>query len=195
MVKRNLKLTLLLICFSLASTLANAQSKNLLRNPNATEGDSAWRAVGEASIEQRAGGDSCFVIRNGGSFYQDIKLPEDGAGQYAVLIGRASSERIHPGGAITDLPVLYGYMMNADERILDYLQGQKMLSSVRVRDEWTNLSGIFKVPEGTKTIRFFLNQALQRAVPHDGSAARFDSLGLHLFSTKEDAKAFVDEYH
>jgi len=55
--------------------------------------------------------------------------------------------------------------------------------------------GIFKVPERTKRIRFFLSQASRRGVPHNGSAARFDNLGLYLFSTKQDAEAFVNEYH
>lgn len=44
-------------------------------------------------------------------------------------------------------------------------------------------------------IRFFLNQASRRGLPHNGSAARFDTVGLYLFPKKEDALAFVDAYH
>lgn len=58
-------------------------------------------------------------------------------------------------------------------------------------NEWVQLSGIFKVPEGANTIRFFLRQAERKGVPHNGSAARFDDLGLYLFATKEEAESFV----
>jgi hypothetical protein len=54
--------------------------------------------------------------------------------------------------------------------------------------------GIFEVPAGTKRIRFFLNHALANGVPHDGSAARFDNLGLYLFNRKEEAQVFVAQY-
>jgi hypothetical protein len=40
-----------------------------------------------------------------------------------------------------------------------------------------------------------LNQALRRGVPHDGSAARFDDLGLYLFPTEEEAKTFAASYN
>ncbi len=58
-------------------------------------------------------------------------------------------------------------------------------------NEWVQLSGIFKVPEGANTIRFLLRQAERKGVPHNGSAARFDDLGLYLFATKEEAESFV----
>jgi hypothetical protein len=70
-----------------------------------------------------------------------------------------------------------------------------MLAKTSFRDEWVDMWGIFRVPERTKRIRFFLNQALRNGVPHNGSAARFDNLGLYLFAAKEDAEAFVRQYH
>lgn len=82
-----------------------------------------------------------------------MTLPHDAAGQYAILIGRGSSERINPDGAITGLPYLYGYMMGEGKsnggHILDYLQGQEMRSSAEYRDEWIKMWGIFLVPDGT----------------------------------------------
>ena len=54
--------------------------------------------------------------------------------------------------------------------------------------------GIFRVPLGTGTIRFFMNQAERKNVPQNGSAARFDDLGLYLFDTQEEAAAFVNKY-
>jgi hypothetical protein len=70
-----------------------------------------------------------------------------------------------------------------------------MLSSATSVGEWVKMWGIFKVPEGTGRIRFFLNQALRQGVPHNGSAARFDDLGLYLFPTEEEAKSFAAGYN
>jgi hypothetical protein len=58
-------------------------------------------------------------------------------------------------------------------------------------NEWGPMFGIFRVPQGSGTIRFFLNQAERRDMPQNGSAARFDDLGLYLFATEEDARAFA----
>jgi hypothetical protein len=198
MAKQILTLATLLLCFLLATVLTNAQSHNLLQNPNAQQNTQFWRVTGQATVEITTGSNPCFVVRNSGVFYQDVILPDDAAGQYAVLIGRGSSERINPDGAITGLPALYGYMMERDDpnggRILAYLQGQKMLSSAKYRNEWVLMWGIFRVPEETKKIRFFLSQAERQGVPQNGSAACFDNVGLYLFSKKEDAQTFVDEY-
>lgn len=175
----------------------NAQSQNLLQNPNADLGAQSWRAFGETAIETTTTNDAHFVVRNGGYFFQDVELPKDAGGQYLVLIGRGAGERVNSDGAITGSPYLYGYMMqppSADRKeILEYLQGQRMLAQTTVRDEWLSMWGIFEVPEGTTKVRFFLNQALRAGVPHDGSAARFDNLGLYLFSTRKQAQEFVRE--
>ena len=187
-------LTIVLTLLSVTA-IAQAQSRNLLQNPDADQGVKHWRTSGEASVEATPDGNRCFVVRNGGSFTQDVELPDGAAGQYAVLIGRGLSERVEPNGVITDLPALYGYMMEQGRadggRILDYLQGQNMLARPYSRDVWVSMSGIFKVPEKTKKIRFFLDQAEYKGVPHNGSAARFDNVGLYLFATKEEADAFL----
>ena len=175
------------------ATLIHGQT-NLLKNPNADLKSQSWRSHGEAAVEPCLADNSCFVVRNGGYFLQDVALPEGAAGQYALLIGRGASERINADGAITGLPYLHGYMMLAgtNGRILEYLQGQNMLTSPSHKNQWVTMSGIFPVPEGAKTIRFFLNQALRNGVPHNGSAARFDDLGLYLFATEAEARSFVN---
>ena len=195
MPKSKIKVMLMLCCLVLVGFQAQAQSMNLLQNPDASDTAMHWQLFGDATIESRIGGDLCFVVRNGGHFYQDVQLPSGAEGQYAVLIGRGSSERINPDGAITGLPCLYGYMTNSHGKILSYLQGQRMLGSTRVKDEWGDLWGVFQVPEGTRSIKFFLNQASRAGVPQNGSAARFDKLGLYIFPTKDEAQAFVNEYH
>lgn len=198
-VRKTFALLILVSACVSGAALANAQSRNLLQNPNASLGTNFWTAFGTASIEPTTGDNFCFVVRDGGYFLQDVMLPDDAVGQYAVFIGRGATERINEDGAITGLPYLYGYMMEhgppRSGKVLAYLQGQRMLAGTNIRDEWVGMWGIFQVPEGTKKIRFFLNQALRRGVPHNGSAARFDNLGLYLFNSKQDAEAFVGQYH
>ena len=189
-------LTLLFLC--LAVITACAQTGNLLQNPNADLEAQHWRAFGQATVEE-ANGNRLFVVRNGGYFLQDVILPEDAIGKFAVLIGHGSSERINPDGAITGLPYLYGYMMAPGTtdggRIFAYLQGQQMRSSETFVGEWVKMWGVYRVPEGTGRIRVFLNQALRQGVPHNGSAARLDDLGLYLFPTEEEVKAFAGGYN
>lgn len=198
MVKRTFYLAILLLTGLQLNSVCQAQATNLLINPDAGAQTAFWRAIGEATIERVTANNLCFVVRNDGSFFQDVKVSEEAAGQYAVFIGRGASERINPDGAITGLPYLYGYMMQKGgargphgKEILDYLQGQQMRSRSAIPNEWVQMWGIFKVPEGTNTIRFFLKQAERMGVPQNGSAAWFDDLGLYLFATKEEAEAFV----
>jgi hypothetical protein len=198
MLRQITSFTLLSLWITVITIFANAQTDNLLLNPKANDGTDNWRAFGNAEVEQSDDGDWRFVVRNMGSFFQDVQLPEDAAGKYALLIGRVSSERIDPDGAITGLPSLYGYMMDGANprggRILSYLQGQQMLCRAGTVNEWVTAWGIFKVPNGTQAIRFFLNQAQRKDVPQNGSAARFDDLGLYLFSTELEAEAFAQVY-
>lgn len=190
---------LVLIIFMATAIVTDAQSRNLLQNPNADVGAELWRTFGQATIEPSVGNNPCFVVRNGGYFIQDVTLPENAVGQFVAFIGRGSSERINEDGSITGLPYLYGYMMEygtpSGGKITAYLQGQQMRAATNIRDEWVNMSGVFQVPEKTTRIRFFLSQALRKGDPHNGSAARFDNLGLYLFSTEADARAFVGQYH
>jgi hypothetical protein len=193
MLKQITRFTLLPLWIIVITIFAYAQTDNLLLNPKANDGANNWRAFGNAEVEQSDDGDWRFVVRNGGHFVQDVQLPEDAAGKYALLIGRVSSERIDPDGAITGLPYLYGHMARG-ARILSYLQGQQMLCRAGTVNEWVTAWGIFEVPDGTHAIRFFLNQAERKDVPQNGSAARFDDLGLYLFSTEGEAKAFAQAY-
>jgi hypothetical protein len=196
--KQFIKCATILCWSSLGTVLANAQSNNLLQNPSADDGATYWRALGDAVVEQTPESGSHFRVRNKGYFLQDINLPGDAIGKYALLIGRVSSERINADGTITGLPYLYGYMMEGTNlrggRILSYLQGQQMLCGARKENEWVTAWGIFQIPTGTGAIRFFLNQAERKDVPQNGSAARFDDLGLFLFEREKEASAFIKIY-
>jgi hypothetical protein len=167
---------------------------NLLIDPHADLGDSAWRTVGEANIEYRDGNPS-FVVRNRGMFQQTASIRYACEPRYAVFLARAASERINADGSITGLPHLYGMMLSGERgRILAHLQGQGMLSRSRTRDEWSTLWGVFRVPEGTVSILFELGLAERRGDPHNGSAGRFDDAALVLLPTLDDANALVRKY-
>jgi hypothetical protein len=193
-----LKLIFLSAMLTATAALASAQT-NLLQNPQADMQSQSWRTHGQATVETCATDNPCFVVRSGGYFIQDVSLSSEAIGQYALLIASGSSERINADGAITGLPYLYGYMMDAGnprgDYVLDYLQGQNMRALASRENEWVIMWGIFRVPEGTRRIRFFLNQAERKGVPHNGSAARFDDVGLYLFATEQDARAFATARH
>ena len=197
MFRKTLRSLSLFVAIVSASAAVNAQS-NLLQNPDADQGGQSWRAFGESEIETTTTKETHFLVRNGGYFTQDVELPKDAAGKYIVFIGLGASERTNPDGAITGLPYLYGYLMQppapGQKEILSYLQGQNMLAQTSIQNEWVTMWGIFDVPVGTTKVRFFLSQALRAGVPHNGSAARFDHLGLYLFATQKEAHAFVRQY-
>jgi len=169
--------------------------KNLLQNPLADQEAAHWQSYGDTTVEETLDGNAAFVVRNGGHFLQDVDLPPEAAGQFVLLIGRLSTQRINPDGAITGLPYLYGYLMNKDDkRINTYMQGGAMGYQGTAVDQWQTAWGIFPVPAGTGTVRFFLDQAQRANLPQNGSAALFDDLGLYLFPTRAQAQAAVEAY-
>ena len=167
-----MRLILLALVLLVVSGNAFAQA-NLLKNPDAAEGGQSWNAFGDTEIETTPENGARFVVRNGGYFLQDVRIPLGPAGRYVVFVGRGASERINANGAITGLPYLYGYMMKSPgpngQEILAYLQGQRMRAQPGVQDEWVNMLGVFKLPEGTTNIRFFLYQASSGSTSHNGS--------------------------
>ncbi len=202
MIRKLRRCPTLVLCLLVASAFTTTAQTNLLLNPKADNDADSWRVFGQAGVEEFKG-EKVFVIRRdqsdgSGGFAQDVSLMGSDVGKYALLIGRGSSERINMDGAITGLPYLYGYMMESitscGGKIKTYLQGQRMLAHVGVVDEWVTMYGVFRVPEGTVAITFFLNQAERRGVPQNGSAARFDDLGIYLFETEQEALQFAQAY-
>ena len=191
-----------ILIFLMISTVPVYTQTNLLLNPNADIDSKHWRTSGKVTIEEFDGG-AVFVVRSEvnvpSQLVQEVDLTETDIGKYALFIGRGSSERVNPDGAITGLPYLYGYMLSSKRSngitIIEYLQGQNMLARPSISDEWVTMYGIFKVPPGTIAIRYFLNQAERNGVPPNGSAARFDNLGLYLFKTEKQALDFARSYN
>ncbi len=204
MTKNFSSISILLSVFILFfSSPAHAQPVNLLENPYADDYTDYWRSSDGATIES-CDGNPCFVVRYGSRFTQDIELYDDDAGKYALLTGLVSSERTNADGSITGLPYLYGYMM--DEKNTQDISGRDIhlyLSvpswnyniPARPENEWLPIWRIYPVKNNIKKIRFFLDQAERLGVPHNGSAARFDDLGVYLFNSELQAQAFVDELY
>jgi hypothetical protein len=135
------------------------------------------------------------VLRNGGSFQQIVELQPTAAGLYVLFVAHVSAERTAPEAAITDRPYLYGLTMSSDgRRILMHHHATTMRSLASTANEWTIAWGVFQVPDGASSISFQMKQALRLGTPHDGSAARFDDVGLFLFRTREAAEDFAARY-
>jgi len=174
------------------------QPRNLLKTPIANQKTSLqnWVAVGDAKLEE-FDGILCYVVRNGGHFRQEVKLPPEAAGQYIVVIGRGSSERVDPKGAITGLPYIYGYVLGEGEPMKEIILGNLESSYLIGRgraNEWVKMFAIFKIPQIAKGVRYIIGQAQQPDVPQTGSAVRFDDLGLYFFSSPYDAQVFINKY-
>jgi len=186
------------ICILIATLVAigvpRPSGGNLLVNGDARRGLEGWKASGVATVEE-VGGIPAFTVRSHGSLRQEVELPADAAGRYAVLAGRGQSERINADGAITGLPYLYATVGTADRRrIIAYWQGQSMLGRPDQPGDWVRMWGVFKIGEGARYVSVQLNQAERRDVPQDGSAARFADVQFHLFPTETAARAFAQQY-
>lgn len=165
---------------------------NLVDNGDVGRGDRGWRAFGDAKIEA-FDGNPCFVVRNRGSFGQTVLLPSDAEGKFIVMVASASSERVHADQTITGLPSLYATVAISDgSRFVDYFQG--MLGRSRLPNAWTKVVGIFQVKQGAARVYVQLNQAEGNGVPQNGSAARFDDVGVFLFPNESTARSFADEW-
>ena len=167
--------------------------ENMLKNPNAALGSTDWVTYGESFIDNSMCGNPSFAVRNKGYFLQDVAIPPEAVGRYAVLIGRVSSERINANGSITGLPYLYGYMMDGNI-IYAYLQGQNMRCNATAIDLWVPAWGIFQIPQSTTKLRFFLNQAERSGDPQNGSVARFDDVGLYIVADEPAAQRIIAEF-
>jgi hypothetical protein len=199
--KKNYIFFILLSCFVLSTAFVNAESLNVLNGPNADVDLEYWITAGDTVVEE-VDGDPCFVIRDGGYFAQEIVLSDNTDGQFAVLTGLVSSKRSNTTGTITGMPYIYGYMMEAEDLdngatapIHTFLQVLDDRYDIKSDSDWLPISGIFPVPEDTGRIMVFLKQAKQRGIAYNNSESRFDDIGVYLFSSAEEARAFVDEYH
>ena len=153
-----------------------------------------WRGDGEVTVEEFEG-NRCFVLRNGARLTQEVELPRDSAEKFVLFIAHVFGERTDHPGDITDQPYLYGLTLSADRRrILLHNQAASMGGLAAPPGQWGKSWGVFKIPDGASSIVYQLAQGLRRGTLRDGSAARFDDVGLFIFDTREAAETFVHRY-
>jgi hypothetical protein len=184
---------LTLICVLFATTIVGAQT-NLLLNGKADSKTEHWHPV-ETTVEE-FNGDKVFVVRNDGHLQQYVQLTDEAFGKYALFIGRVSSERADVDGKPTpNTPYLYIYTLTPSA----ISEGQIMRDDAKGENDWHTIYAIHQLPkEGfTGSMKCFLYQRNSRKgqnIPNEGSAVRFDNLGLYLFDTEEDALKFAKAY-
>jgi hypothetical protein len=183
-----------LITVFLPSPAVAQNPANLLTNTAAESGVAGWIADGQATVEEFEG-NHCFVLRNGARFTQEVDLPAASAGKFVLFIGHVFGERRDRSGDITDQPYLYGLTRSSDKRrVLLHNQAATMGGLSVPPGQWGKSWGVFKIPEDSSSISYQLGQGLRRGTDRNGSAARFDDLGLFIFNTREAADAFVTRY-
>jgi hypothetical protein len=179
----------------LLTSFAIQASENLVQNGDASERTAFWtRSLrpGQAATEI-VDGRPCFVLRNGGALEQRLRLPPDPAGKYLLIIGTGASQRVLPGGDITDLPSLWA-RVHPDPAPSNRTVFQNMLFRPHAPGDWVSVHGIFPIPAGVDTVQLRLGQARRSDTPHDGSAAYITNVEVRLFETREDAAAYAATY-
>jgi hypothetical protein len=184
------------LCVLLIVGSASGQANNLLKNSNGDQGLQSWRVFGNASVSDCPGAGRCFSILQDAFIFQDINVSESAAGMYAVLISFTSIET-KSGGPLGH-PYLHGYFMSSTDlrstTILANLSGQEMASPPSASGEWVKQNGVFKVPDKTGAIRIFLRSGCPKTASSASCTSHFREPGIFLFSTEDEAKAFVNAY-
>ncbi len=169
---------------------------NYLDNPSADQQQQFWRSSGDARVEECAPLDPCFVTRWDGQLVGSAELPADAAGKAMLLIGTASAERVRArADDQTGEAYIHGYGESLEpSRVRGRHYGAHTLQTqTRRPGQWSTIWGVFEVGEGIRKIHFEIRQSDGRS-PKDGSATRFDDLGVYLFDSPAEAEAFVARY-
>lgn len=152
---------------------------------------SNWKTNGGVSIAS----DGTITLTENGSesehAYTDVAVAGRG-GDFAVLIAYTKAERVRTND-ITGLPYLYAYAMNKDGKILAYLQGQQMLHAGK-SGEWQVNHGTFRLPAGTTTVRYFVEQAEKQGSAKKGDDAMFKKTALYVVENASRTQDAVRNY-
>ncbi|MEZ4886082.1 MAG: hypothetical protein R3E32_15210 [Chitinophagales bacterium] len=171
-IQKNLVWTLLvLVTLFTANTQIFAQScSNTLRNASADNGTNGWDSYGSTAIANLAGGNKSFkVISSDSHFYQDVNIPSG-----SKFVHFSGYTRNSQNNAPTGHAYLYGYIMDANDRILEYVQfGVNNTGMSWELDEQT-----VKLTSSAKKVRFFLKKSSKNGVADTGNMAHFDNLAL-----------------
>lgn len=154
--------------------------KNHVKNNQANKGENRWTTHGSVAIANLAGGNKSFkVMDSGAHFHQDITIPKRSKTVYIGGYTRNSQLNAPTGHAY-----LYGYVMDANDKILEYIQfGVTHTGMIwTYQDKTVNLSN-----KATK-IRLFLKKSAKKNVADTGNMAHFDNL-IVTFNCKRKTKA------
>jgi len=166
-----------------------------LINSSANDNERGWTFFGETGVTTIDNNKVFYIAQKetpSSYISQDVKLPSQSGNKYLLLIGYSWVEKAVQS-SITRHPSLYAYEEDESGRILNYLQGQKMLHTASSRT-WQTISGIFQLQSNASIIRFFLQQAEMGGDPSDGTQAVFDDLELRLFDTMQEAEIYKSMY-
>lgn len=127
------------------------------------------------------------------SAYKDVNV-RGRAGDYAVLMAYTKAENVRKDD-ITGLPNIHAYAMNENGKIIAYWNGQGTMHKNAKSGQWVVSSGIYKIPAGTATIRYFVEQAEKAGSAKYGDDAVFKHPVLYVVNEKADAHRLVTSYH
>lgn len=169
---------------------------NHLANPAANQGETGWRKSGNAAIEACVPGNPCFVTRYDGQFVGSASLPADSEGRFLLLLGRASSERVHPAGSQDQTGE--AYIRGFGEAEAPWVAGEQysadtLKTETHATDRWSMLWGVFPIGREIRRVQFEIRQADGHSAK-DGSASRFDDLGVFVFDSAEQARDFAERF-
>lgn len=134
---------------------------NLVENGDARAGEVHWtrsrahrpltgEGAKDASVES-CDSTPCFVLRNGAGWNQQIRLHEDPAGKFLLIVARGSTERIPEDGSITGRPYLWARLIGVAPFQKGVLQGMALQPTAP--NVWGTMYGIFRVPPAAATER------------------------------------------
>lgn len=191
-------ISLLYVTFSItvgcSMDSGSTKGYNHLSNPTGKDELESWTSTGSVSVaedDENVSFRTADRLDERAYLYQDVNIANAGSGNYLCLISTVSSD---PGtGTITELPYVYGYLLDRDEEIVTYLQEDTCLHDGST-DDWLIVYGIFEVPDGARSARVVLKQAYQDGTPPAGADARFRDADIRVFGSLEEAERHVDVY-
>lgn len=160
----------LLVCISFTDATSQ-RCKNMLTNPTATSGIRGWNKHQNAGV-----GNQRFTVKTSGSHLsQDVKIPSGSNTAYFGGWTRNSKKTTTGHG------YLYGYIMDANDKILEYVQ----LGVQNETTTWKYQEKSVRLQNGATKVRFFLMKSAKRGVTDGGNVPRFDNLVLSFNCTKK----------
>ena len=147
---------------------ATKPCKNHVKNNTANGGETHWNTHGEVSVATLAGGNKSFKVRKSdANFHQDIAIP---TGSQKVYFGGWT--RNSQLNAPTGHAYLYAYIMDKDDKILEYVQFGTPYTGMK----WAYQDKTVALPKGAVKVRYFLKKSAKNGVADTANNAHFDNL-------------------